>query len=195
MDRLGSDIPKRVNLGEYAHLCGLDRVVPGRFSWFFVVQLFVHAELSGVDPTTVVNEIRDLESGWSRLGTKPASEFTRAPLKGLWKKHFFSARYLAKNLLNQLSRECRHELVADAFGPEGSIITADKIRDLAERVTVGTLERRAAQNKLTGEWIVFAKYGDRNYYLCLATHDAGDEAIHHDVMRCAGEFPFLSLWS
>ena len=30
---------------------------------------------------------------------------------------------------------------------------------------------------MSGEWIVFQKYNEKNYYLTLAAHDEGDENI------------------
>jgi hypothetical protein len=52
---------------------------------------------------------------------------------------------------------------------------------------------RARAQDLTGEWIVFAKHEDKNYYLCLAVHDEGDDHIFARIRDgCVSEFPFLS---
>jgi hypothetical protein len=52
---------------------------------------------------------------------------------------------------------------------------------------------RARAQELTGEWIVFAKHEGKNYYLCLAGHDEGDDHIFARISDgCAYEFPFLS---
>lgn len=90
-------------LAEYANQISLDRAAPGRCSWLFVMSLLLHAEVSGIDPSMVVDEIKTLEGGTARSGTKPATEFKQEPLKGLWHKHFFSAHFVAHNLVNQLS--------------------------------------------------------------------------------------------
>jgi hypothetical protein len=51
---------------------------------------------------------------------------------------------------------------------------------------------RARNSKLTGEWIIFAKHDDRNYYLTLGVH--GDDAAIWDRCRsCADEFPELAI--
>ena len=53
-------------------------------------------------------------------------------------------------------------------------------------------ERRASPNKLTGDWIVFAKHEGQNYYLDLATHSENDEALYMKLHQgSAAEFPFL----
>ncbi|CAH7269082.1 hypothetical protein VCHA54P489_430004 [Vibrio chagasii] len=57
----------------------------------------------------------------------------------------------------------------------------------------GTLDKRKARNKMTGEWVVYAKYNDDLYYLCLARHDDGDQVIRDRIeQHCVEEFPFLS---
>jgi hypothetical protein len=35
----------------------------------------------------------------------------------------------------------------------------------------GNWKRLATAAKLTGEWIIYAHYDGKNYYLCLGTHD------------------------
>ena len=44
----------------------------------------------------------------------------------------------------------------------------------------------------TGEWIIFDKEDGQNYYLCLARHTDGDEAIFGKLKQLVfPEFPFL----
>lgn len=58
----------------------------------------------------------------------------------------------------------------------------------------GALEARAASQRLTGEWIVFARRGGKHYYLTLASHKEQDEIIYERVARFAAiEFPSLGL--
>jgi predicted transcriptional regulator len=47
--------------------------------------------------------------------------------------------------------------------------------------------------RLTGEWIVFAKHEGRNYYLTLATHDKTTHEHERQQIEniCYREFPFL----
>jgi hypothetical protein len=45
---------------------------------------------------------------------------------------------------------------------------------------------------LTGEWIVFVEHEGQNYYICLATHNGGDDEILGYIRNiCHLEFPFL----
>ena len=47
--------------------------------------------------------------------------------------------------------------------------------------------------KLTGEWLVYAKSNDKNYFLCLATHSEGDQNIFDNkILSCYQEFPEIS---
>jgi hypothetical protein len=46
------------------------------------MQLFLHAQVDGIDPSAIVAEIKALEGGPQTIGTKPATEFTKKPLKG-----------------------------------------------------------------------------------------------------------------
>lgn len=180
-------------LGAFAAIVGLDRVAPGRYSWLFAMQLFLHAQVDDVDPSMIVAELRALEGGPQTVGTKPATEFAKDPLKGLWHKHFFSAHFVGHNLLNQLAGGKLKALVDKVLDPKNHpIITAELINQFSHEVVTGTFERREAQGKLTGEWIIFAKYGDQNYYLCLSTHNAGDQVIYDQVKSaCFHQFPFL----
>jgi len=180
-------------LADYAAEVGLDCVAPNRYSWLFVMQLFLHSEVNGIDPSMIVEEIKALEGSDSRIGTKRATQFTREPLKGLWHKHFFSAHFVAHNIVNQLSGGRLAALVEEVLDPAISpVITADMINELSHRATSETFEAREAEEKLTGEWIVFAKHCGVHYYLSLATHATGDQVIYDQINSvCFAQFPFL----
>ena len=64
-------------------------------------------------------------------------------------------------------------------------------RNLASAV-VGLYAERSRDQRLTGEWIVYARHEGRNYYLCLARHDEEDATIFDRIKNgCVDEFPFL----
>ena len=45
---------------------------------------------------------------------------------------------------------------------------------------------------LTGEWLIYAVHNEVNYFLCLAKHEEGDEAIYKNKIAPAlEEFPEL----
>ncbi|KOO16958.1 hypothetical protein AKJ18_02455 [Vibrio xuii] len=71
--------------------------------------------------------------------------------------------------------------------------TNQQAKEIANQVVTGTLDKRKAKNKITEEWVVYAKYNDELYYLCLARHDDADQFIRNRIERhCVKEFPFLS---
>jgi len=153
----------------------------------------VHEEANGISPSMIIDELKALESG-TTTGTKPATEFTKAPLKGLWHKHYFSAHFIGQNLVNQHAGGRLEKLVERVMDPEKyPIVTRELIGQFAHEVVQGAFEQREEQGKLTGEWIVFAKHADQNYYLCLATHNTGDPVIYDQIKSvCFPQFPFLA---
>jgi len=100
------------------------------------------------------------------------------------------------NIQNALKGGKLEDVINDVLDPAKSpIITKEMISELAHRVAHESVEERANSNKLTGEWIVFAKEGGNNYYLCLNTHNAGDQQIADRIKEhCLREFPFLSTY-
>ena len=185
------------NLAEYAQYIGLDRIASGRCSWLFLMNLFLFDKINGIDPKLVVDEIEVLEGQKSGIGTKPATQFKKDPLKGLWHKHFFSAHFVPRNLRNQLGKDGIKNLVEDVLDPAKSpVVTVDMVNELSRRVVIESLEKREEQDKLTGEWIIFTKYEDKNYYLCISTHKEGDQAIYDQIKSiCFQQFPFLEKCS
>jgi len=181
------------NLADYARSVGLDRIALDRCSWLFIMNLYLFTEINGIDPKLVVEEIEVLEGKRQSIGTKPATQFKKDPLKGLWHKHFFSAHFVPRNLRNQLGKNGIKDLVEDVLDPTKSpVVTVDMINELSKRLVTGSLEKRETQDKLTGEWIVFAKHDGKNYYLCISTHKEGDQVIYDQISSmCFEQFPFL----
>ena len=181
----------------YAEAVHLNLYAEGRYSWLFVLNMLFCARLYGINPFQIVDEIRALEDLAKVTRTKPATQFTRLPLKGLWHKHFFCARFLVHNITNHFSGGKLDKLVNEVLDPSKSpVLTEGMIRELSHRVTVEAFEKRAGEGNLTGEWIVFAKHEGKNYYLCLATHGTGDQSIYNSIqVACWPQFPFLSSTS
>lgn len=181
-------------LARYAEGLRLDQYAKGRYSWCFVLDLLLHDRIYGIPPDHVIDEIRVLEGhSGQESATKPASEFRRVPLKGLWHKHYFSARFVAKNIQNQLGDNGLSSLIQEMFDTKTTPEPTDEmLRELSDRVTFGQLEQRSEACALTGEWVVFAKHQGENFYLCLATHEMGDEKIYEKIkVSCWIQFPFL----
>lgn len=162
--------------------------------WF---DMYVLDAEFGVSPHDILSAIRELEAGETqKRGIKPATQFKKLPLKGLWHKHFFSAHFLVANIIRGLGRNGLEKLVNEVMDPKKSpVITQEMINELAHRVTREPVEMRDAAKKLTGEWIVFLKHGGRNYYLCINTHNAGDQFVYGRIMaHCVRDFPDLPAW-
>ncbi|PKV10806.1 hypothetical protein CVO74_19550 [Xanthomonas prunicola] len=80
---------------------------------------------------------------------------------------------------------------AAASGEERYVTEAD-IEEFAHDIVVFNFERLRVDSSLTGEWLIFAKYNEENYYLSLGKHDTGDELIRSQIdVFCLCEFPFL----
>jgi hypothetical protein len=181
-------------LRAYADAIGLSNVAPGRYSWLFVLNVYLYEQINGVDPGMILQETRNLESGvHPGRGTKPATQFQKEPLKGLWHQHFFSAHFVVQNIVNELAGGRLRALVEEVLEPKKSpVITREMINELSHRATQEQLEKRDDDGRLTGEWIVFAKHDGQNYYLCLSTHTSGDQAIYDQIKSvCFLQFPFL----
>jgi len=185
-------------ISEYASLYGIDQLIGGRYSSLLIINLMTLEYAQGIDPGHVIEEIKYLEGKKSSNQTKEPSMFTGPHLKGLWHKHFFPAlpSVIGHNIANYFGKNGVRKLVEDIFDPKKSgVVTNDMIQELAHRVAVESIEKRGAQNKLTGEWIIFAKEDDGNYYLCVSPHNSGDKNIASNIkVACLPEFPFLSKY-
>ena len=185
-------------LKEYADYCGLNNLASGRYSSLFVVNLMLLEWCNDIDPFHVISEIEVLEGRMPSVKTKPESEFRGDHLKGLWHKHFMPAlpSVVAHNIINHLGKNGTRTLVEDVLDPgRNPVITSDMLDELTHRIVVESLEKRADQEKLTGEWIVYAKEARNNYYLGIWRHDSGDENIAKSIKSvCVPEFSFLSKY-
>lgn len=165
---------------------------------FFKILLFDDLYAAG---SSVFLEIDCLEKGIS-TSTKPASQFKRPPLKPLWHKHFQANRHLYRNIMERwglsngegnLDLKRMTLKVAEEFGNDVKIWPGA----LAHRLVMGGLDERIAAQRMTGDWIIFAKHDNKNYYLDLATHahprgDINENALMDNIKgNCVHEFPFL----
>lgn len=167
------------------------------FSMLFLLQLRQLRNRGTVDTHEVADAILTLEGRGRSPGTRPADQYRCSPLKRLWKKHFFDARFMAKNLGNfwglehggkRLERMLDEEFVAE----ESGYFTEELAKRISHRLVEDAFSTRAADGRLTGEWIVFAKHEDHRFYLTLASHAETDDAIHKRILEwCRPEFPFL----
>ncbi|MGE7472066.1 hypothetical protein ACQKLX_21690 [Bosea sp. NPDC003192] len=146
----------------------------------------------------VLDEIEALEGLRAPLNTKPAAPFRRPPLKGFWHKHFSTSRHFVRNIGERWgiakggNKELR-AMIEESGSQSGSDIEKMIMRTV-HRFVIGGASDRSQANRLTGDWIIFAKNkGGENVYLDLATHEEGqnapDQLVQKLIEGSEAEFP------
>jgi len=163
----------------------------GRCLWFDLLVLTLRYK---IDLLSVLQPLLDLEYGETPNGTKRATPFTRLPLKGLWHKHWFSARFMPANILAATQRKGSMDWIWD-IAKEGDPLTEQLIGQIAHHMTIGAYESRYAAKQITGEWIIYLPRAGLNYYLCLGTHETGDKRLDEKIRElCVLDFPDIAQW-
>lgn len=158
-----------------------------------------------VDIHAVFDQIGQLEKSklTRTVPTKPATMFTKGPLKGLWHKHWFQADFLPTNLLNESIKNGKKLMMKrlnEIFGPNawvGKSMSEPLAAQLADSMVNGALAHRSGTaakkpSRLTGEWIIFAKSRGRNIYLTLAGHEEANDSIFSRCSLAPKEYPELA---
>jgi hypothetical protein len=171
---------------------GLD---PSQFTSVFASQLEHVVMLGLANPFSLLDEVRALE-GLGPTRTKEPAPFKGDVLRGIMHKHFFSARHIAHNLRNvwadpdKLQRVLNRELAS----PGENHDPWERAGRVAKRLTVTAFEHKEKGQALTGDWIVYRRHHDRNYYLCLAVHGEPDAMIFERFVDAAArEFPQIGI--
>ncbi len=132
--------------------------------------------------------------GQAKSVTKGATRFKSGKLKGLWHSHFFDATHMYQNLEKIASNEKTLERIAKKIASE-SQSEEEFISKLAHRLSIVQYQNDFRSGQLTGDWIIFGKYKEENYYLSIVVHpkesEDTDEIFENIVKQCKGEFPFL----
>src|SRR5205085_3672551 len=103
-------------------------------------------------------------------------------------KHFFAGRFLAHNIMAEWGKHGLADIV-DSVMTRG-LSHEQMIEEVARRATTETLETRAANERLTGEWIIYATNNGKNYYLACGLHEADHLSLYDDIMKhCVRDFP------
>ncbi len=192
----GSDMTP--TLMAFADECGLQRLVPNRFSLLLLLSLFGGARSEMQDPAKIIYEIEALEGRQSSQCKGPLP-FKNGPLKGLMHQHYRrdGLASMACNLraaMNEygmaptFKRKMRE---ARSSGIE-STVSVDDVPILAGEIVSGNLLRRMRDAKMTGEWIIYARHRHQNYYLALGRHEDDAAEIRQRIDAiCCREFTFL----
>ena len=177
---------------------GFCRIDINRLSQFLLIQLTSiskHRTYNSFSITDVIQELEKVGRGCKQR----VEQFNHLPLNGLFKVHFFDARFIARNLINHGRLELEHSPKFNSLYSrivEKEEKTPSKIGWhglLAHEMTIGAYE--AKKNKRTGEWLIFAKHNNLNYYLGIFKHSKPkqeDQEIY-DFLKalCEREYPFL----
>lgn len=163
--------------------CGLDLT---RLSTVLLAQIYASEVNRVFDTKDITHPIKVIEGLTSSDPTAPPDRFLHPPLTGLYKKHFTSPRFIVKNLLNFL-RSKEGDRHFNAIWEEASKVSGSKIvnetftKYLSHHMVVDPIEIKSMSNRLTGEWVVFHKHQNLNYYLTIAFHGETNEQIHKKV--------------
>jgi len=183
----------------FAASIGLEIAATNRYSSLLLLQLFAGSKSGMMHPSRVITEINTLEGNGKKSVLKPPIQNKYPPLKGLWHKHFQQdgisalSRTVKKGLNNYGMPLVKERVLESERSGIKRLITVEDVPSIVNDIIQGNLTRLGNDQKITGEWLIFAKYNNENYYLCLATHD---ESTHQEVRNqidavCCVEFPFL----
>lgn len=184
------------------YLHPLNEEVKSRCSSNFLIQLYAGVLTRTEDPFRIIHEICVLEGviDVTQSMTKEPTMFTRKPeLKSLWHKHYFGCAISVmainlKNALHNYGIPYLDNLLAESkrAGQE-HYLNEKEINHIVHEVVNSHFERRLRDKELTGHWIIYAKYNDKNYYLCLGKHTDDEKLIRKNIDKlCVPDFPFLN---
>ncbi len=179
---------------------GLYGIDTSRLSRFLLAQLTSAWKHRTFNTFAVTDVIQHLEghSPFPSMTAKP-HQFKGDALRGLWKVHFFDARFLARNILNEWGMLSSK---SDKFEKLCARIAAEEEQApsrvgwqgrLVDEFVMEGYRQRVARQKLTGEWLIFGVPEQKNIYLSLCTHSDSpeqDREIYDALFAlCGDEFP------
>lgn len=182
----------------------LDALIPNRYTANLVNQL-VYTPYRGSMTyffQFVIDEIAHLENlERTSTKTKDAEQFQRPEMAHLWKKHYITPEHIPMNLLNywQYGKGKSKKFENAMNSPFNSFNKIHKSSDQECRETAkkmasifmdGLKNEPFSSRKKTGDYIIFKKYNEENYYLCLGKHK-DDNVILKWVKSGYKKFPFL----
>ncbi|OCH04010.1 hypothetical protein [Aliivibrio fischeri] len=171
---------------------GVKWKINGEYSILFLADLMAFNELFNISSDDVLMTLNHYERGLNYSGTKSPSVFKRMPLKGLYHIHFYSPQYMTNNINIELGKNGLQDIISDVLDNYKDFPADKKAEIMTERAISDSLEFRREKVKMTGEWVIYAKYKGKNYYLCLARHSDDDYAIRKRIEKhCFDKFPFL----
>ena len=161
-----------------------------RINKYLIAQLYVFHDYMNFDISYIVNEIRYLEGMNTKSSTKEATQFIKKPLKGLWHKHFFDTQFILKNIGSEFGLDKNGNTKLDILLSNFDFTKFDMKmnKDIINKMIHLGFFERVRNRKLTGEWIIFAKYESCNYYLTIARHTEKDIEIYNRLKKNIDNF-------
>ncbi|HEY8695981.1 MAG TPA: hypothetical protein VIM02_00055 [Rhizomicrobium sp.] len=146
----------------------------------------------------LLHEIDVLEGFPGISRTKRAEKFRHAPLSPFYHKHFSSPRHVPWNIGTALGlRKDGNQRLDDIIRQVARDV--GECSDiwptvLADRIGFEGYAHQAGKG-LSGDWLIYAKHENKNYYLDVATHWEGEAPRAQQLLQklrlgCEAEFPF-----
>lgn len=192
-----------------------ERTYSGRVSFALAVRL-AEMQVGRGDIFSVLDQIDFLEGLRKTSAAVAGTQFKHPPLHPFWHIHAWSARHLARNLIDRWGMRRGGNADLDRLIEEVEAECGDDPEKwpsvLADRLVIGGFHSRTRKGAaarvrehapherrgsgLTGDWIIYGKHEGENYYMDLATHEEGKkeaaEQLYQELRNgCAAEFPFL----
>ncbi len=124
----------------------------------------------------------------------PKNCFKHKPLKGLFKVHHGAYSGQGYSLMLNVCKYwfdrngTLHNKKREYFNAIVDNIGLRNLTAIAQQMHIKAVLDK--ESGLTGEWLVIYRKSERNYYLCLATHDEGDQNIFDEkIVYCINELP------
>jgi hypothetical protein len=151
------------------------------------------------EPYDIYWVMEEVERGNKNL-EKPFS----GRLRGLYHVHHSKAFFIGENVWRKWNQKVKKSGLSEHDYLEkratellekrmrNGLLPADAQKNLLKDIAYTELmEGVDSPRGKTGEWIIYAKYEQVNYFLALSFHNEGDENILEEIAPCLDEFPFL----
>lgn len=171
------------------------------------ISSLLYAQLASASKYRLINtfSVTDVIQGLEKVGrvrfTKKESQFKHPPLKGLWKAHYFDASFILKNIsIEWIKLERKNskpiKQLDTMINNRSNFTPKSFAAHSADNIVIKGYNNRVNKKKITGEWLIYGKHKEKNYYLCIAQHSkpgSDDDSQIYNFLRtvCGEEFPFL----
>lgn len=143
----------------------------GKYAHCFLAELAVNSFDRSFHIYAVYDEIGKLEGADATPSITKKPRQMRAPLRGLWHKHYSQANSIVQNIIDETEKMQRDGRWDEMFFPHYGKYLHEFIPEISYRMTIEAYARRAQDYRITGDFIVYERQADgSNYYLTLGKH-------------------------